>query len=1012
MSFTNTTSTKGSGGTLSNSTYLVPPDLEEFSGSYTVNSSVPRAPKYHLDYLEASEHRATAANVDLFDVRGQKLDHDEILVTVKARGGEVKLSFGQIIALAGDFYTCREGRGVYFPICDSDDFGTSLLNKKSTKTAGQRFDCAVESLLRDQDGYLKKVQDLLDQEHEAVDQARAAGDSVAQTYHTGSHQFHCHIPTDREFFEATKDWLQAPLLAAYVWIAYTNIDHFGEDAVTAYCVGHTRALQIAREARKEPSIEKRMVKLRLAYIYEAFAAHYLTDLFSSGHVRSPRRQMHSTSWTQTAAAGLAGTPIWDMQSRYMHDDDSATGIMVCNAKGDQWIEYGDKQFFEPQAIVNRARCMECLRVSAREVYEVGFGKGFESNRVIIDEDWSANKTWFAAMNLIPKPMTAIADSSWLHDYGGYDMHNPAPLWLSPIVNGPDVKEGWTIRKDINDHSNFSQRVRGSLRSVSAIPKATEECEAIKNANFRARDQFPLQLEIKGLLSGGLIQIQDLNASQPGKGTCINFWGPVRVDILNKTYHTWTLRNRLIDQDVSPNPQGHVLHWMRGDEPLSIVGFSWVEASDGACDIVSKMTRYRSRWADVPSDGGPVILDFNKTWAVEELMYTEPIKILGNLPDRRSLNMTRFSKGFFLSQPESKYDAMDLLALTQVKGKGVKIGLLATSSDNRNICFHLDDLKEGEAYGFVKRFRGAGSNTDSILLARRTTKSASSTLDLVQVIFDAFNQPRLQQSSFEPNGESVTESASVLVGDVLGLGHDHIVVIDFSTHAAHINVYGNKNTKESIVSLGSGSLPASHDHTLEYPILTALVPTTTSLRGLDILEISRRRKNSSSDLVFRTYLRADSSSPGDGPLPFSDPKECVVEDPLVSSSPEHFFSIKWMPVRYQADSEVERRGLLEIFSWYGVMGTRLFGPSAKGWDYSLLGQLPYLGQTSIGAGLGSHGDWGHGFIAWSKESEWIDVNMFTRSEKSGPTGGSWGMEWEDLERRQIRGWDVESRPLKY
>jgi hypothetical protein len=57
----------------------------------------------------------------------------------------------------------------------------------------------------------------------------------------------------------------------------------------------------------------------------------------------------------------------------MHDDDSATGIMVQNFNGDQWIEYGkrdyspilkrgvywlfpgDKQFFEPQACVNRAR---------------------------------------------------------------------------------------------------------------------------------------------------------------------------------------------------------------------------------------------------------------------------------------------------------------------------------------------------------------------------------------------------------------------------------------------------------------------------------------------------------------------------------------------------------------------------------------------------------------------------------------------------------------------------------
>lgn len=39
----------------------------------------------------------------------------------------------------------------------------------------------------------------------------------------------------------------------------------------------------------------------------------------------------------------------------MHDDDCATGLLVRNEKGDQWIAYGDKQFFEPKNAVNRAR---------------------------------------------------------------------------------------------------------------------------------------------------------------------------------------------------------------------------------------------------------------------------------------------------------------------------------------------------------------------------------------------------------------------------------------------------------------------------------------------------------------------------------------------------------------------------------------------------------------------------------------------------------------------------------
>lgn len=83
----------------------------------------------------------------------------------------------------------------------------------------------------------------------------------------------------------------------------------------------------------------------------------------------------------------------------------------------------------------------------------------------------------------------------------------------------------------------------------------------------------------------------------------------------------------------------------------------------------------------------------------------------------------------------------------------------------------------------------------------------------------------------------------------------------------------------------------------------------------------------------------------------------------------------------------------------------------GVKYNLFGQLPHLGQTSIGAGLGSHGDWGHGVVTWSHENEWVDANLFYPSDKQDRTLGSWGMTLEDIERPQIPGWDATSRPLR-
>lgn len=64
-------------------------------------------------------------------------------------------------------------------------------------------------------------------------------------------------------------------------------------------------------------------KLKEAYVHEAFAAHYLTDLFSAGHLRPARRYLHTQDHKEMAGAGLPQAtgkhevPIWDYQGRYV-----------------------------------------------------------------------------------------------------------------------------------------------------------------------------------------------------------------------------------------------------------------------------------------------------------------------------------------------------------------------------------------------------------------------------------------------------------------------------------------------------------------------------------------------------------------------------------------------------------------------------------------------------------------------------------------------------------------------
>jgi len=116
--------------------------------------------------------------VELSSIHDEKLPSEEALVTVDAKGGEVALNFSNIIALAGDFYTNKEGYEAYYPISNAEGFGTNV-HPKSSKEPLARFELAVQSMLKDTDGYLKEVRKLITSEHHALHVATKAGDNTA-----------------------------------------------------------------------------------------------------------------------------------------------------------------------------------------------------------------------------------------------------------------------------------------------------------------------------------------------------------------------------------------------------------------------------------------------------------------------------------------------------------------------------------------------------------------------------------------------------------------------------------------------------------------------------------------------------------------------------------------------------------------------------------------------------------------------------------------------------------------
>ena len=107
----------------------------------------------------------------------------------------------------------------------------------------------------------------------------------------------------------------------YLIISAHGFDHFalGSDAATAYTVAHGTAVNQAIVASSRGNI----ADLNAAYAMNVLADHYLSDMFSTGHLRAPRQALH---YNYALCTG-------NFLTKYMHDEDSALGLNVANQQG-------------------------------------------------------------------------------------------------------------------------------------------------------------------------------------------------------------------------------------------------------------------------------------------------------------------------------------------------------------------------------------------------------------------------------------------------------------------------------------------------------------------------------------------------------------------------------------------------------------------------------------------------------------------------------------------------------
>lgn len=328
----------------------------------------------------------------------------------------LQLTYGQILALGGDFYGVPDS-----PISDPD----------SPQERQARFQACFNSLaqLPASQQEAMTILHIMGREITAVNAALAAGLPASSAY-------------DQLANDLNGDWNVATgggsfisklyPMGRYLKLATKNWDHFGQYAVSAYEAGHALALAQAINARGIADPQQQRAALVKAYAMNAFADHFMTDLFSAGHIRDPRKEIYMTSLEGVSA---------NLCAKGMHDEDCKYGLRVSNDLGETWRAYGDKRYFDTVNLFNRSLVNIAAQASADEVFNA-----------FLTGDQPQDPIPYMALRMAP-------NLAQVQDYQGNPLNNFAPLFVLTDAGKVQCRSS---RNDLNAHSWTSVWTAGDM----------------------------------------------------------------------------------------------------------------------------------------------------------------------------------------------------------------------------------------------------------------------------------------------------------------------------------------------------------------------------------------------------------------------------------------------------------------------------------------------------------------------------------------------------------------------
>jgi hypothetical protein len=308
---------------------------------YHMPESPPRWTRDHPAKVmfEAAEHTAIGDSALLYF---SKSDPGTLAYKVPlALPNGLSLSYGQIVALGGDFYGIPDA-----PISDGATQAervtrfTDAYNSLATAPAAAAEAPKILAVMKTEIDTVKKA---LDAGQPASAAYKLLGDTLSAEWNkiTGG------------------GWLISPWIppGRYLELSATNWDHFGQHAVLAYQAGHAAALTQALAARDQPTNQQQGA-LCWAYAMDAFACHFLSDVFSAGHIRAPRKELNDK---------VTPSKVGALLTRFMHDEDSHWGLNVTNPARSAWRAYGDKRYFDTVDLANKGLVDLAVQDSVDEV---------------------------------------------------------------------------------------------------------------------------------------------------------------------------------------------------------------------------------------------------------------------------------------------------------------------------------------------------------------------------------------------------------------------------------------------------------------------------------------------------------------------------------------------------------------------------------------------------------------------------------------------------------------------